>query len=189
MVAEPADTTAREEAANQSTGEALTPEQMKKIWRTTPEGAKVARTLKLFWVPLILGGIYLQAKVWWTLSDVVWQRVLWQVVGVILWFVGCAIAVALFDIVYADPKFNNFQVQIESRRLFAAYEEDLDSSLDLKDLWVLNQRRLDLYHRIATNQSRNSFRNAQLAAAIGFLVLIISVVLVWYGMRTQSQQQ
>ncbi|MBL6280472.1 hypothetical protein JMF97_30400 [Micromonospora fiedleri] len=181
MVAESTKKSAGEEEADTSNAESLTPAQLKRLWKATPEGAKVARVLKIFWIPLILGGVYLQATVWWNLSDTPWLRVLFQILGVVLWFVGCALAVALFDIIYADSKFNNFQVQLESSRLLAAYNEELDSSLDLKDLWVLNQRRLDLYHRIATNQSRSSFRNAQLAASIGFLLLIASAALVWYS--------
>ncbi|MFE9181769.1 hypothetical protein ACFYMB_00385 [Micromonospora haikouensis] len=181
MVAESTMRSAGEQEADSSNAESLTPQQLKRLWKATPEGAKVARVLKIFWIPLIFGGAYLQVTVWWNLSDTPWLRVLSQIVGVAVWFVGCALAVALFDIIYSDPKFNNFQVQLESSRLLAAFNEELDSSLDLKDLWVLNQRRLDLYHRIATNQSRSSFRNAQMAASIGFLLLIASAVLAWYS--------
>ncbi|MGW2501850.1 hypothetical protein ACWCXL_12160 [Streptomyces sp. NPDC001588] len=43
--------------------------------------------------------------------------------------------------------------------------------LALANLWAVTNRRLDLYHDIATRQARQSFRNAQAAMVIGFLLL------------------
>ncbi|MFF9408941.1 hypothetical protein ACF1B0_25960 [Streptomyces anandii] len=45
-------------------------------------------------------------------------------------------------------------------------------ALALADLWAVTHRRLDLYHDIATRQARQSFRNAQAAMVIGFLLLV-----------------
>lgn len=47
--------------------------------------------------------------------------------------------------------------------------------LTLAELWTVTHSRLDLYHEIATGQARRSFRNAQAAMIIGFLLLIVFV--------------
>jgi len=44
--------------------------------------------------------------------------------------------------------------------------------LSLPALWEVTHKRLDLYHQIATGQARTSFRNAQVAMAIGFALLV-----------------
>jgi len=52
-------------------------------------------------------------------------------------------------------------------------ERDLaDKGTDFDSLWAITQKRIDVYHEIATRQSRNSFRSAQIAAYVGFLFLI-----------------
>lgn len=50
-------------------------------------------------------------------------------------------------------------------------------NLDLAGLWAITQQRLDYYHNIATDQAKLSFRNAQIATAIGFLALAITMTL------------
>ncbi|MFF4146920.1 hypothetical protein ACFY0A_37600 [Streptomyces sp. NPDC001698] len=40
----------------------------------------------------------------------------------------------------------------------------------------MNHTRLDLYHEIATSQARRSFRNAQAAMILGFVLLVVFVV-------------
>jgi hypothetical protein len=160
---------------------ALTAEQLKLLWHGTPQGIWVARARKLFFIPVIAAGIYLQATFWWDLADAAWKKFLFELIGACCWFVVCALAVGLFDAIYADPKFNNYQIQLQREQLLAEYQTDLNASLELRDLWVLNQKRLDLYHQIATNQAKNSFRNAQLAAGIGFLILVGSAAFVWFS--------
>ncbi|QKG21037.1 TRADD-N-associated membrane domain-containing protein [Actinomadura verrucosospora] len=164
----------------------LTVEQLKVIWQGTPEGRVVARVRKVFWAPLVLIGLYLAATFWWDLGNAVWQRVLFESLGAVAWVLGCAVAFAVFEIAYADPKFNNYQIQFQREQLLADYQTDLNASLELSDLWVLNQRRLDLYHQIATNQAKSSFRYAQLAAGLGFLVLIGAAVTVWFSDSTTT---
>jgi hypothetical protein len=46
------------------------------------------------------------------------------------------------------------------------------NSLILSDLWQVTHRRLDRYHKIALTQAARSFRNAQIAMGVGFLLLI-----------------
>ncbi|MEU0098213.1 hypothetical protein [Streptomyces sp. NPDC006267] len=46
-------------------------------------------------------------------------------------------------------------------------------ALGLPELWEATHARLDLYHQIATGQAKTSFRNAQIAMAAGFLLLIL----------------
>lgn len=47
------------------------------------------------------------------------------------------------------------------------------SPLELAALWDTTHARLDLYHQIATGQAKTSFRNAQIAMAAGFLLLVL----------------
>ncbi|MFD0209168.1 hypothetical protein ACFVH9_08520 [Streptomyces hirsutus] len=49
------------------------------------------------------------------------------------------------------------------------------SRLTLPELWAVTHTRLDLYHDIATGQARRSFRNAQAAMVIGFVLLVVFV--------------
>ncbi|MFD5940243.1 TRADD-N-associated membrane domain-containing protein [Streptomyces griseus] len=46
-------------------------------------------------------------------------------------------------------------------------------SLGLPELWEATHARLDLYHQIATGQAKTSFRNAQIAMVVGFLLLVV----------------
>ncbi|MFE4718903.1 hypothetical protein ACFRLW_21140 [Streptomyces sp. NPDC056728] len=48
--------------------------------------------------------------------------------------------------------------------------------LALSELWAVTHRRLDLYHEIATSQASRSFRNAQVAMVIGFVLLVAFVI-------------
>ncbi|MFI1361729.1 hypothetical protein [Streptomyces griseochromogenes] len=43
--------------------------------------------------------------------------------------------------------------------------------LTLPELWAVTHRRLDLYHEIALGQAARSFRNAQFAMVLGFVLL------------------
>jgi hypothetical protein len=52
-----------------------------------------------------------------------------------------------------------------------------DDRLTLAALWELTHGRLDLYHQIVTNQARRSFGAAQIAIAIGFVLLIVFAIL------------
>ncbi|MGD6742998.1 hypothetical protein ACOKM3_14270 [Streptomyces sp. BH106] len=52
----------------------------------------------------------------------------------------------------------------------------LSSRLALPELWALTHSRLDLYHEIATGQASRSFRNAQVAMVLGFVLLVAFVV-------------
>lgn len=46
----------------------------------------------------------------------------------------------------------------------------------LTELWTATQKRIDLYHKIATSEAKRSFFNAQLAAAGGFLIVIAAAI-------------
>ncbi|MFE5023169.1 hypothetical protein ACFRAO_07535 [Streptomyces sp. NPDC056656] len=48
--------------------------------------------------------------------------------------------------------------------------------LALSELWAVTHRRLDLYHEIATGQASRSFRNAQIAMVLGFVLLVAFVI-------------
>lgn len=52
-----------------------------------------------------------------------------------------------------------------------------DGQLDLPGLWAATQKRIDVYHGIATSQAQRSFRVAQIAAIAGFgAVLLLGVL-------------
>ncbi|WP_369213902.1 hypothetical protein [Streptomyces flavofungini] len=48
--------------------------------------------------------------------------------------------------------------------------------LTLSELWTVTHRRLDLYHEIALGQAARSFRNAQVAMVLGFVLLVAFVI-------------
>ncbi|MFD9814456.1 hypothetical protein [Streptomyces sp. NPDC059080] len=47
--------------------------------------------------------------------------------------------------------------------------------LPLSELWAVTHRRLDHYHEIALRQASRSFRNAQIAMGLGFVLLVAFV--------------
>ncbi|MGW3298453.1 hypothetical protein [Streptomyces rubiginosohelvolus] len=54
------------------------------------------------------------------------------------------------------------------------------SVLGLPELWAATHARLNLYHDIATDQAKTSFRNAQRAMVAGFLLLVVFAgIAVW----------
>jgi hypothetical protein len=57
-------------------------------------------------------------------------------------------------------------------RAEASLPSDMDASLDFQSLWTVTQKRLDYYHRIATSQAERSFLFGQLAAGVGFTVIL-----------------
>jgi hypothetical protein len=50
------------------------------------------------------------------------------------------------------------------------------ADLALPELWAVTHTRLDHYHEIALGQARRSFRNAQVAMALGFSLLVAFVL-------------
>jgi Na+/melibiose symporter-like transporter len=60
---------------------------------------------------------------------------------------------------------------------------DLGNEATLEKLLVLNRRQLDDYHLSSTRQQSIAFRNAQIAAVVGLIVLVIGAVL---SMRAPS---
>lgn len=57
-------------------------------------------------------------------------------------------------------------------------EQDLterieNNQTDFSSLWSVTQKRIKLYHTIATNQARTSFISGQVAISLGFVVLVI----------------
>ena len=52
-------------------------------------------------------------------------------------------------------------------------EESLDGKTDFASLWAITQRRIDLYHGIATAQAESSFKVGQRATIAGFVAVIL----------------
>lgn len=81
----------------------------------------------------------------------------------------------------------------EDRRLIGEAQEELkqveleitgDVAQDFVTLWGATQKRLDLYHKIATTQSERSFLYGQIAAGIGFVVIIIAALIAGFSRST-----
>jgi hypothetical protein len=56
--------------------------------------------------------------------------------------------------------------------------------LALPELWAVTHSRLDHYHETALRQAQRSFRNAQVAMALGFVLLVLFVVVALYASTT-----
>ncbi|MFF4275889.1 hypothetical protein [Streptomyces sp. NPDC001536] len=53
-----------------------------------------------------------------------------------------------------------------------AEAEASESDVTFQSLWFATQKRLDYYHKIATTQAERSFLYGQVAASVGFLILL-----------------
>ncbi|MFD1922708.1 hypothetical protein [Streptomyces beijiangensis] len=62
------------------------------------------------------------------------------------------------------------------RRVITDASAPRDTRLTLSHLWAVNHGRLDLYHEIALGQASRSFRNAQAAMVLGFVLLVAFVI-------------
>lgn len=83
----------------------------------------------------------------------------------------------------------------EDRRLLGEAQEELkqaeleitgNASADFVTLWSATQKRLDLYHKIATTQSERSFLYGQVAAGIGFIVIIAAALVAGFSKTTAA---
>lgn len=89
-----------------------------------------------------------------------------------------AIAVGVMISLYWASRRDRVSAERAQRTLRQA-EEQLAAAdeLTLPALWAVTQQRLGAYHEIATGQARTSFRNAQVAMAIGFALLAVFAAL------------
>jgi hypothetical protein len=73
--------------------------------------------------------------------------------------------------------FDDRQIIVKQTKLEGAESQLAETGdLDLPSLWKVTHQRLDYYHDIATQQARQSFRNAQLAMTAGLVILIAATV-------------
>jgi hypothetical protein len=63
-------------------------------------------------------------------------------------------------------------------------EDEEQARLTLSALWTVTHRRLDHYHGIALEQASKSFRNAQAAMAIGFILLVAFAIVGFFASTT-----
>jgi transcriptional regulator with XRE-family HTH domain len=77
------------------------------------------------------------------------------------------------------PVSGTVEAEKEARRDLSEAEDELTAAqeLTLPALWKVTHARLDYYHQIATGQARQSFRNAQIAMGVGFVLLVVFAVL------------
>ncbi|WP_188186833.1 helix-turn-helix transcriptional regulator [Nonomuraea sp. SYSU D8015] len=77
------------------------------------------------------------------------------------------------------PASGTTEAEQAARRDLSEAENELTATdeLTLPALWKVTHARLDYYHQIATGQARQSFRNAQIAMGVGFVLLVVFAVL------------
>ncbi|MFD7386977.1 helix-turn-helix domain-containing protein [Streptomyces sp. NPDC059852] len=63
-------------------------------------------------------------------------------------------------------------------------EDEEQVRLTLSALWTVTHRRLDHYHGIALEQAAKSFRNAQIAMAVGFILLVAFAAVAFFASTT-----
>lgn len=98
-----------------------------------------------------------------------------RLIALVLFFVGTYITA------YGYFFYRNFQRRAFRDRMLlgevsALQQEEkaiANAGTDFDSLWAITQKRIDLYHEIATQQSRSSFRSGQIAAYSGFIVIIV----------------
>ncbi|WUI03904.1 hypothetical protein OHR68_19580 [Spirillospora sp. NBC_00431] len=98
-------------------------------------------------------------------------------VGPAVWVVGAVLGIAVVGsmlIAALSDRGDRLQTD-QARRTLQQAEDQLAAGdqLALPALWEITQKRLDYYHQIATSQARHSFRNAQAAMVIGFVLLAV----------------
>ncbi|WNZ09842.1 ATP-binding protein [Streptomyces sp. 11x1] len=63
-------------------------------------------------------------------------------------------------------------------------EDEEQARLTLSALWTVTHRRLDHYHGIALEQAAKSFRNAQIAMTVGFILLVAFAAVAFFASTT-----
>ncbi|MBO2451633.1 hypothetical protein J4573_31400 [Actinomadura barringtoniae] len=81
-----------------------------------------------------------------------------------------------------DERLREVQRDLQEAESELTAQEDLA----LPTLWGVTHKRLDYYHQIATSQARQSFRNAQAAMGIGFVLLVVFAVLAFNAKTTAA---
>lgn len=157
----------------------------RKLWRESSGYARWRRTLLAYWlgVPFAVAVGVLGSYLYWSSSHIRANLDLTDIlrgVGVALYiYVGLGILPLQLVKTNLKRQFRDDILlgELESG-LLKAEESAADEGADIKfsSLWFATQRRLDYYHQIATGQARQSFLNAQIAAGLGFLVLVISAI-------------
>jgi len=88
----------------------------------------------------------------------------------------------------ARKEFSDRVLLGEAEQALKETEEEIsgDAQKDLIMLWSATQKRLDIYHKIATSQSERSFLYAQAAAGMGFLVLVVAALIAGISRSTAA---
>ena len=80
--------------------------------------------------------------------------------------------------------YDRFSLGLATEELRREEGEIASAGTDFGSLWAVTQKRIDLYHQIATVQARTSFVNGQIAAYAGFLVVIGVAVIAGFTQNT-----
>jgi hypothetical protein len=98
----------------------------------------------------------------------------------IIWVMAVSVAGYLV-FQYREERYRSFEDKCLLEKAASIGEEEAflieERELRLGALWRLTERRLNVYHEIATGQARDSFRSAQRAIIAGFIVIIATALI------------
>jgi hypothetical protein len=85
--------------------------------------------------------------------------------------------------------------QFQDRRILGVAEKELEQAehgvlssgaTDFLSLWTVTQKRLDYYHKIATTHAERSFLYGQIAAGLGFTIVLTSAFIAAFAHNTAA---
>lgn len=150
-------------------------------WTSSPEYRKA---LRFSYIPLIVGFSFGLWEVWSStraahlpfVSNHLKWSIQWPYLLQALIAVTLGQSVGRFILTYYKQRYEDRQLAERQVNLAGAEARLAEiGELDLPSLWQITQKRLDLYHEIATGQARRSFRNAQIAMSVGLLILAAAI--------------
>ncbi|MFH9226536.1 hypothetical protein [Streptomyces lydicus] len=147
----------------------------RQAWSNSNELSKFKKARRNFLVGTI-PAVAIGAFVAWSTSDQVSRTKILQGMGIAL-FIYCYLGTFLIGFVKQRVRreFRDRLLLGEAlNELRQAENEISETDVSFQSLWVATQKRLDYYHRIATNQAEKSFLYGQVAACSGFFVLLTS---------------
>ncbi|MFI7585927.1 hypothetical protein ACIB24_02490 [Spongisporangium articulatum] len=100
-------------------------------------------------------------------------------------YLASAVAVAIRNRFRRNFR-DGLMLGVAQSQLQRADERVAEGATDFGSLWEATQKRLDYYHQIATSQARRSFIYGQVAAGLGFVVVLISAILATLADSTAS---
>jgi hypothetical protein len=161
-------------------------------WRGSPEGRRSRNAFFVIWsvvIALIIWiSIYANARLhtsFFSFSPSPLKRS-WPYLLICLFIVAMASRASRSITNTLMMDFDDKTLVADELRSLEDAEEQLAQSgeLELAALWKVTQQRLDYYHRIVTQQARQSFRNAQVATFVGLIILFAAAAAAFISKST-----